>query len=130
MEPPAQAPPTVNTERFFEAVNERRIADAEKELDTIRVILPPNQSTQGYLKALEGLLLTAKSNGDKYLYLAKMEKTVKNFKTLRKEFTTQTKNPLHAEFDRGYFQALEGYMRKMERSGPVEQQPANSRKTD
>jgi hypothetical protein len=131
-EPPKEppAPPTVNTERFFEAVNERRIADAEKELDTIRVVLPPNESTQGYLKALEGLLLTAKSNEDKYLHLAKIDKTVKNFKTLRREFATQAKNPLHAEFDRGYFQALESYMRKLERSGPPEQQPTNSRKAD
>jgi hypothetical protein len=130
VEPPNQVPPTVNTDRFFEAVNERRIADAEKELDTIRVILPPSQSTQGYLKALEGLLLTAKSNEDKYLYLAKMEKTVKNFKTLRKDFATQTRNSLHGEFDRGYFLALEGYMKKLERSGPPEEPTENSRKAD
>jgi len=130
VESPTQAPPAVNTDRFFEAINERRIADAEKELDTIRVILPPSGSTQGYLKALEGLLLTAKSNEDKYLYLAKMERTVKNFKTLRKDFAAQTRNSLHGEFDRGYFQALESYMKSLERAGPPEEQPANPRKAN
>jgi len=97
-------------------------------LDTIRVVLPPNQSTQGYLKALEGLLLTAKSNEDKYLYLAKVEKTAKNFKALRREFASQTKNSLHADFDRGYFQALESYMKRLERSPPPEPQQGNSGK--
>jgi hypothetical protein len=81
------------------------------------------------LKALEGLLLTAKSNEDKYLYLAKIEKTPKNFKTLRREFAGQAKNSLHADFDRGYFQALESYMRKLERSGLPEPQPESSGKT-
>jgi len=77
---------------------------------------------------LEGLLLTAKSNEDKYLYLAKVEKTAKNFKALRKEFATQTKVPLHADFDRGYFQALEAYMKKLERTEPQELQTENSKK--
>ena len=87
-------------------------------------MLPPNQSSQGYLKALEGLLLTAKSNGDKYLYLAKIESTPKNLKTLRKEFAAQSKNSLHADFDRGYFQALESYIKKLEHSAP--QQPTET----
>jgi hypothetical protein len=77
---------------------------------------------------MEGLLLTAKSNEDKYLYLAKIEKTTKNFKMLRKEFASQTRAPLHADFDRGYFQALESYMKKLERSEPQEPEPEDSRK--
>jgi len=66
---------------------------------------------------LEGLLLTAKSNDEKYLYLSKVEKTQKNLKNLRREFSQQTKNPLHSDFDRGYFEALEGYARMLERAG-------------
>lgn len=93
------------------------------------MVLPPNQTTQGYLKALEGLLLTAKSNEDKYLYLAKIEKTAKNYKALRKEFSSQTKVPLHADFDRGYFQALESYMKKLERAEPQELQTEDAKKT-
>jgi hypothetical protein len=112
--------PASITEKFFQAVIDRRIADAEKELDTVRTSLPATETGKGYLKALEGLLLTAKSNEDKYLYLSKVEKTTKNFKVLRREFGREAKNPLHGDFDRGYFEALESYVRKLERTGPTE----------
>jgi len=108
------------TEKFFQAVIDRRIADAEKELDTVRASLPATETGKGYLKALEGLLLTAKSNEDKYLYLSKVEKTTKNLKALRREFSRDAKNPLHGDFDRGYFETLESYVRKLERIGPTE----------
>jgi len=100
---------------------ERKIADAEKELDTIRVVLPSTDSAKGYLKALEGLLLTSKSSDDKYLYFSKLEKTPKNIKALRREFGQQTKNALHGDFDRGYFQALEAYAKILEQYGPTVQ---------
>jgi hypothetical protein len=78
---------------------------------------------------LEGLLLTAKSTDDNYLYLSKVEKTPKNLKTLRKEFGQQAKNTLHGDFDRGYFQALEAYVKVLEHSNPPEQ-PANPKKEE
>jgi hypothetical protein len=102
---------------------EHRISDAEKELDTARTVLPSTESAKGYLKALEGLLLTAKSTDDKYLYLSKVEMTQKNLKTLRREFSQQTKNALHADFDRGYFQALEAYAKVLEHIDSTEQAP-------
>jgi len=104
-------------DRFFDAVVERRIADAEKELDSVRASIPATEGAKGNLKACEGLLLTAKANSDKYLYLSKIERTQKNLKTLRKEFAAQTVNPLHTDFDRGYFQVLESFMKKLEQAG-------------
>lgn len=95
---------------------ERRIADAEKELDSIRTLIPATENTKGYLKACEGLLLTAKASGDKYLYLSKIEKTQKQLRTLRREFAQQAVNQLHTDYDRGYFQLLEKFMRKLEHS--------------
>ena len=97
---------------------DRRIADAEKELDTMRTSIPATESAKGYLKACEGLLLTAKANSDRYLYLSKTEKTQKQLKTLRKEFAGQVANTLHTDYDRGYFQVLESYMKRLERAGP------------
>jgi len=85
-------------------------------------VLPSTEAAKGYLKGLEGLLLTAKSTEDKYLYLAKIEKTQKNLKGLRREFAQQARAPLHSAFDRGYFQALEGYARLLEQIGPAEQE--------
>jgi hypothetical protein len=118
--------PQVDTENFFQAVIERRITDAEKELDTIRTTIPATETGRGYLKALEGLLLTAKSNDDKYLYLFKVEKTPKKLKALRKEFAIQGTNRLHAGYDIGYFQALENFIRKLERSD-IPQEPTNEK---
>lgn len=103
-------------DRFFQAVMERRIADAEKELDSVRASIPATESAKGNLKACEGLLLTAKANSDKYLYLSKIEKTQKQLKTLRKEFAAQVANSLHTDYDRGYFQVLESYMKKLEQA--------------
>jgi hypothetical protein len=97
-------------------------------LDTARTVLPSTETAKGYLKALEGLLLTAKSTDDKYLYLAKIDKTQKNLKTLRREFSQQTKNALHSDFDRGYFQALEAYAKILEHADSSEQ-PPNEKKT-
>jgi hypothetical protein len=72
-------------------------------------------------------LLTAKSSDDKYLYFSKIEKTPKSLKNLRREFGQQAKNTLHGDFDRAYFQALEAYVRVLERSSPAEQ-PAEAAK--
>ena len=95
---------------------ERRIADAEKELDFIRTSIPGTESAKGYLKACEGLLLTAKASGDKYLYFSKVQKTRKELRTQRKEFAREAMNQLHTDYDRGYFQVLESFMKKLERS--------------
>jgi hypothetical protein len=68
------------------------------------------------LKGLEGLLLTAKSNDDKYLYLSKIEKTQKKLRELRHEFQNHTTSSLHSDYDKGYFEALGNFIRKLERS--------------
>jgi hypothetical protein len=117
----------VDSDKFFQFVIERRISDAEKELDAVRTTIPATEAAKGYLKALEGLLLTAKSNGDKYLYLAKIEKTPTKLRTLRREFSAQTMNGLHTDYDRGYFQALEGFVRKLERSEITEEPSGENR---
>ncbi len=109
----------VSTEKYFQAIIQRRISDAEKELDAIRTSIPETESAKGYLKALEGLLLTAKSTDDKYLYLSKIEMTPTKVKTLRKEFGQHNANALHSDYDRGYFQAVESYLKKLEREGPA-----------
>jgi hypothetical protein len=105
-------------DKFFQAVMERRIADAEKELDSVRASIPATEVTKGSVKACEGLLLTAKANSDRFLYLSKIEKTQKQLKMLRKEFAAQAASTLHTDYDRGYFQALESYMKKLEHSQP------------
>ncbi len=70
-----------------------------------------SKKEEGYLKALEGLLLTIKSNDDKYLYFSKTSFNPNALKTLRKEFKEHVESSLHSDYDRGYFSALLDYLK-------------------
>jgi hypothetical protein len=102
----------VSLQNFTTYVAERAWTDAEKELDTIRQNSENTQRSRGYVKALEGLLLSYKNDDDKYIYLPKhlADKTEQNVEALRKESAEFSSNELHGEYDRGYFKALEDYL--------------------
>ncbi len=90
----------------------RAWTDAEKELDAIRQKAENALWHKGYVKALEGLLLTYRTNDDKYIYLPRMLGTrgEESINQLRKEFGEFAANEIHGEYDRGYFKALEDYV--------------------
>ena len=90
----------------------RAWTDAEKELDGIRQKAENALWYKGYVKALEGLLLTYRTNDDKYIYLPKVLGTrgEESINQLRKEFGDFASNEIHGEYDRGYFKALEDYV--------------------
>jgi len=93
-------------------VEARAWTDAEKELDGIRQKAENALWYKGYVKALEGLLLTFRTNDDKYIYLPRMLGTrgEESINQLRKEFGEFAANEIHGEYDRGYFKALEEYV--------------------
>jgi len=93
-------------------VEARAWTDAEKELDAIRQKAENALWYKGYVKALEGLLLTYRTNDDKYIYLPRVLATrgEESIKQLRKEFGEFATNEIHGEYDRGYFKALEDYV--------------------
>ena len=90
----------------------RAWTDAEKELDGIRQKAENALWYKGYVKALEGLLLTYRTSDDKYIYLPKILATrgEESINQLRKEFGEFATNEIHGEYDRGYFKALEDYV--------------------
>lgn len=90
----------------------RAWTDAEKELDIIRQKSDGSQWARGYVKALEGLMLTYRNNDDKYVFLPKAlaNRTNDTINSLKKEFSEFSTNELHGEYDRGYFKALEDYI--------------------
>jgi hypothetical protein len=98
--------------RFFQNVETRAWTDAEKELDLIRQKTQNTPWYKGYVKALEGLLLTYRSNDDKYIYLPKAlsNRSEESVNQLRKEFGEFASNEIHGEYDRGYFKALGDYV--------------------
>ena len=81
-------------------------------MDSIRQNSENTAWSKGYVKALEGLLLTYRNNDDKYIYLPKAlaNRSEDSLNSLRKEFGEFASNELHGEYDRGYFKALEEYL--------------------
>ena len=104
--------------QYFQFIIERRLGEAEKKLDEIKQVSGRSQHEAGYLKALEGLLLTYRSSNDKYLYLANMEFSGKNAEALKKEFGQQAESSLHADYDKGYFSALADFVRAVGKLRP------------
>src|SRR5437879_12644443 len=103
--------PQVPVNRFLEHVEARAWTDAEKELDVIRQKSDNSQWSRGYVKALEGLMLTYRNNDDKYIFLPKVlaNRTEDAIRNIKKEFSEFVANELHGEYDRGYFKALDDY---------------------
>src|SRR5436309_5239986 len=103
--------PQVPVNKFLEHVEARAWTEAEKELDVTLQKSDTSQSSRGYVKALEGLMLTYRNNDDKYIFLPKVlaNRTEDAINNLQKEFSEFTANELHGEYDRGYFKALDDY---------------------
>jgi hypothetical protein len=103
--------PQIQVNKFLENVEARAWTDAEKELDIIRQKSDNSQWSRGYVKALEGLMLTYRNNDDKYIFLPRVlsNRTEETIGNLKKEFSEFAANELHGEYDRGYFKALDDY---------------------
>jgi hypothetical protein len=109
--------PEAQVDKYLRLVSERKIADAEKELEELRPKIGNTEWNRGYAKALEGLLLTRKANNDNYLFFAKKEFDKKSLKALSKEFANKAESPLYGDYDRGYFSGLVRLVKVMEEEG-------------
>lgn len=109
-EPPLM--PKAEVARFLQEVGQRAWTDAEKELDNIRLKSDGGQWSRGYVKALEGLLLTFRTGDDKYIYLPRIlaSATKETVTNLRTEFAQLSSSDIHGDYDRGYFKALEEFL--------------------
>lgn len=99
--------------KFFKMIAMRKIPEAEQELQKIQNKLDKSKDDLGYLRALEGLVLTQKS-GDKNMYLSRVNLNENSVKEIRTEFLAHASNELHEEYDRGYFRALADYLKVIE----------------
>ena len=98
--------------RFFQLVENRQFAEAERELERIKQKMENNEWNKGYLRALNGILLSVKMNDDQYSILSKINsKDGKTLKEYRKEFLKQVNNRLREEYDKGFFSAWADYTR-------------------
>jgi len=97
--------------RFFQLATKRRFAEAERVLERIKLKVQETEWNRGYFQALNGILLTKKSN-DAYAFLQNLDLNNENeLKKYRREFLKQSRNKIHADYDRGFFSAWADYMR-------------------
>ena len=96
--------------RFFQLATRRRFAEAERVLERIKLRVQETEWNRGYFEALNGILLTQKSN-DEYAFLQNLDLNNENeLKKYRREFLKQSRNKIHADYDRGFFAAWADYM--------------------
>jgi len=121
--------PWVYTTRFFQLVTTRQFAEAERILERVKQKMHVTERNRGYFQALFGMLLAQRNNNDRYAFLSGVDLTdKKQLKKYRLEFLGHSESRLHAEYDRGFFEAWADYMKilpKLEASLP----PQNNKGT-
>ena len=102
--------------RYFQLIVSRQFTEAERELERIKQKMHKTDWNRGYFRALYGMLLSRKTNGDEQSFFSKLDLSDKAaVHGYRREFLDHTKNGLHGDFDRGYFSAWADCMRVLTR---------------
>ncbi len=94
----------------------RQFTEAERELDRIKQKMQKTEWNRGYFRALYGMVILRKANGDTYAFFPKLDLSDKAaLHGYRREFQEHVGNKLHGDFDRGYFSAWTDCMRVFSR---------------
>ena len=102
--------------RYFQLIVNRQFTEAERELERLKQKMHKTEWNRGYFRALYGMYLSRKSNGDEQSFFSKLDLSDKAaVHGYRREFLDHTKNGLHGDFDRGYFSAWADCMRVLAR---------------
>jgi hypothetical protein len=95
---------------FFDSIIERRFSDADKALIDVKEKRNINPDfKEGYVKALEGILISAKS-GDDRDFFNKAEYQKEDMERYSKNFRQIIQNGIHSPFDTGYFSAWSDFI--------------------
>ena len=104
--------PHVLVNRFFQLVNQRQFAGAERELQRIKDKMGKNEWNRGYYTALWGIMISTKTNNDQYAFIRKLDlNDKKTLQKYRKEFLQHVNNRLYSDYDKGFFSAWADYIR-------------------
>jgi hypothetical protein len=102
--------------RFFQLLVNRQFTEAERELERLKQKMQKTEWNRGYFRALYGMFLSRKANGDSYAFFSKMDLDDKAaLHSYRREFLDHVRNRLHGDFDRGFFSAWADCMRVLSR---------------
>jgi hypothetical protein len=102
--------------RFFQLLVNRQFTEAERELERLKQKMQKTDWNRGYFRALYGMFLSRKANGDSYAFFSKIDLDDKaTLHSYRREFLDHVRNKLHGDFDRGFFSAWADCMRVLSR---------------
>lgn len=115
--------------RYFQLIVSRQFTEAERELERLKQKMQKTEWNRGYFRALYGMYLSRKNNGDVYALFSKLDLSDKvTLHAYRKEFLDHMRNGLHGDFDRGYFSAWADCMRILTRMDIPSPQNGNDSK--
>jgi len=102
--------------RYFQLIFSRQYTEAARELERLKQKMQKTEWNRGYFRALYGMYLSRKNNGDAYALFSKLDLSDKEaLHSYRREFLDHMRNGLHGDFDRGYFSAWADCMRILTR---------------
>lgn len=108
--------PSALVTRFFQLLISKQYTEAERELERIKQRMHKTEWNRGYFRALYGMFLSRKSNGDSNTFFSKLDLTDKaSLHAYKREFLTHVTSKIHADFDRGFFSAWVDCMRVLGR---------------
>lgn len=108
--------PSALVTRFFQLIASRQFTEAERELERVKQKMQKTEWNRGYFRALYGIFLVRKANGDSYALLSRLDFDDKPaLHGYRREFLNHVRNRLHGDFDRGFFSAWTDCMRVFSR---------------
>jgi hypothetical protein len=108
--------PSALVTRFFQLIISRQFTEAERELERLKQKMHKTEWNRGYFRALYGMYLSRKTNGDAYAFFPKLDLTDKAaLHSYKREFLDHVGSKLHGDFDRGFFSAWADCMRVLSR---------------
>ncbi len=118
--------PSALVTRYFQLIANRQFTEAERELERITQKMQKTEWNRGFFRALYGMFLSRKTNGDAYAFFPKLDLSDKAaLHAYRREFLEHVGSKLHGDFDRGYFSAWADCMRVLSRINIVDLPNAN-----
>jgi hypothetical protein len=119
--------PQVLVTRYFQLLVNRQFTEATRELERLKQKMQKTEWNRGYFRALYGMYLSRKNNGDANALFSKLDLSDKEaLHGYRREFLDHMRNGLHGDFDRGYFSAWADCMRILIRMNIPSAQSSNS----
>jgi hypothetical protein len=102
--------------RFFQLIANRQFTEAERELERLKQKMHKTEWNRGYFRALYGMYLSRKTNGDAYAFFPRLDLSDRAaLHAFKRECLDHVGSKVHGDFDRGFFSAWADCMRVLSR---------------